>query len=588
MEVFMDITNEIKNRMAEIIKEKEIKTVFQPVVNLKNGTIFGYEAFSRITLKKCSFTIREAFDYAREMKRLSEFETLCRKSAVKSAVGKPQNAKLFLNFDPNIICEDEYKSGVTAEKLEKKDIDYGDIVFEAAEKWAVSDIELYKNAMNNYRGQGYAVAVDNVCSGYSGINRILDINPQYIKIDAEIINNIENDEMKRSYVSALSQFTNDLGIPLIAVGVETYEQLKTLIELKISYAQGYYLAKPCEKFERLRPEIKKEIIRLSTVLGKPHFASSGLSTVREIYTKKPMISPETLFVEVYEIMNDPNVTEIAIVDDNGTFLGDLNRRQVLKALSGMYGYTLNMRKTVGDVMDSTCLVVSEETPIVTAAKMAMTRPRQSIYDSIAVVNAATNEYLGFVSIKDLLLSSINIQVSRAKNCNPLTGLPGNIEIDERIEKLIGQAEPFAIIYFDLDNFKAYNDAYGFTNGDLMIKAVAETLTEYCLEQDFCGHVGGDDFVVITVGDRAESFCSDAFGAFAQKSRELYSESDRERGFIVSKNRSGAVENFPLASLSAAAITNREQRFNSLDELSLVIAKTKKQAKQKSGNSLVIV
>ncbi len=584
----MMITDEIRNQMTEIIKSKAIKAVFQPIVTLKNGSVFGYEAFSRITLKKCSFNISDAFDIAREMKCLLAFELLCRKLSVKMAVDKPQNTKLFLNLDPDIVLDPEFRSGITVEKLEKKEINYGDIIFEAAESWAVSDIELFKSALKKYRGQGYGVAVSNVCSGYSGINRILDIDPQYIKIDAEMIRDIEKDEMKRSFVSALAQFAGDLGIPLIAQGVESYNQLKTLIELKIDYAQGFYLAKPSEKFEKISQDVKKQIINLSNEHNRARFTPSYLSTVKELCSKKPVLSPDAKFSEAYEIMNDPNATETAIVEENGKFLGVLTKRQVLSALSGMYGYNLNFRKSVGEVMDTSCLIVTEDTPVETASKMAMARCHPYIYDSLPVVDSETQEYRGFVSIKDLLLASVNIQVKRAADCNPLTGLPGNIVIDEKVEKLIGSREPFAIIYFDLDNFKAYNDAYGFTNGDQMIKVVADTLTQFCCEGDFCGHIGGDDFVVITRGDRTESFCRDAFSQFSRKLRELYSEDDRNRGYIVSKNRSGFVEEFPLATLSAAAITNREHSFDSIKELSLIIAKTKKLAKQSAGNSLVIV
>ena len=582
------ITEEIRDQMTEIIKGKAIKAVFQPVVSLKNGSVFAYEAFSRITLKKCSLSISEAFDAAREMKRLWVFEMLCRKISIKAAADKPLNAKLFLNLDPDIIRDPDHRSGITFEKLEKNDIGYGDIVFEASESRFIGDRELFKSAMKNYHGQGYGVAVSNVCSGYSGINRILEVDPQYIKIDAEIIRDIDKDEMKRSFVSALAQFAGDLGIPLIAQGVESYEQLKTIIELKLDYAQGFYLAKPSERFEKTAREVKMQIISLSNELNRARFTPSYLSTVKELCSKKPMLSPSAMFSEVYEIMNDPNVTETAIVEDSGKLLGVLTKRQVLSALSGMYGYTLNMRKSVGEVMDGSCLTVTEDTPVETASKMAMARCQPYIYDSLPVVNAQTHEYYGFVSIKDLLLASVNIQVRRAADCNPLTGLPGNIVIDEKVEKLIGSVEPFAIIYFDLDNFKAYNDAYGFTNGDLMIKAVADTLTEFCCEGDFCGHIGGDDFVVITKGDRTDSFCRDAFRQFTNRTRSLYSEADRNRGYIVSKNRSGFIEQFPLATLSAAAITNRKHSFDSIKELSIVIAKTKKLAKQSNGNSLVIV
>lgn len=583
----MKITNFIKSQMNEIIKEKEIKTVFQPIVSLGNGSVLGYEALSRITLKKCAFNIREAFDIARQMNYLWSFELLCRKNAIKAAVDKPQNAKLFLNLEPDIIKDPSFKSGVTVEKLRKNDIDYCDIIFEAAESYAIDDMEMYTESVNHYREGGYGIAVTNVCSGYSGINRLREINPQYIKLDMKIIKDIEKDETKKSYVSALSQYARDLGIPVIALGVENYDQLKTLVEIKIDFAQGGYLAKPSDKFEKISTEIREKIISLNNEYNKPGFIPTYFSTVKEICSKRPMLSPNAMFAEVYEIMNDPNVTETAIVDDNGAFLDILTKRQVMSALSGMYGYTLNMRKNAGEMMDTACLIVTNDTPVETAAKMAMARCQPYIYDSIPVIDGETKEYCGFVSIKDLLLTAVNIQVQRAADCNPLTGLPGNIAIDERVEKLIGKNEPFAIIYFDLDNFKAYNDAYGFSNGDLMIKIVADTLKEYCLEGDFCGHIGGDDFVVITNGDRTESFCQGAFQQFTEKSRELYSEDDRNRGYIVSRNRSGFVEEFPLATLSAAAITNRDQNFESIKELSLVIAKTKKLAKQNVGNSLVV-
>lgn len=212
----MDITNEIKNQMAEIIKNKEIKSVFQPIVSLKTGTIYGYEALSRITLKKCSFNIGEAFEIAEDLNCLWALEKLCRVNSIKMSSNKPKTAKLFLNADPNIIRDPEFKSGVTHEKLAKYNLDCSDIVFEATERSAIKDID--------------------------------------------------KDEMKRSFVSALSQFAKDSGISLIAEGIETSAQLETVISLKIDYAQGFYLAKPSEKFQKLNLEIKKEILRLNNTL----------------------------------------------------------------------------------------------------------------------------------------------------------------------------------------------------------------------------------------------------------------------------------------------------------------------------------
>ena len=583
----MTVTNETKKQMMDIIKNKEIKAVFQPIVSLQNGNVFAYEALSRITLKKCIFDIGEAFEIAQEMNCLWEFERLCRINSIKMSSNKPKSAKLFLNVDPNIIHDSGFKSGVTREKLEKYNLKCSDIVFEATERSAIKDIDTFRQSLRHYRKQGFSVAVDDVGSGYSGANRIFEIQPQYIKIDMGIVKDITEDERKRSFVAALSQFAADFDIALIAEGVETLEQLEAVMALHIDYAQGFYLAKPSAKFEKLGADLQNRIIELKNKHNKPKYAPAYFHAVSNICTEKPTILPNARFSDVYEIMNDPNITEMAVVDEEGRFLGDLTKRSVLQSLSGMYGYTLNSRKNVSEVMDTSCLTVTPDTPIETASKMAMARCQPYIYDSIPVVDSLTQEYMGFVTIKDLLLSAINIQVKRATDCNPLTGLPGNIVIDEMVEQLIGNSEAFAIIYFDLDNFKAYNDVYGFANGDQMIKVLADILQQQCETEDFCGHIGGDDFVVITKGDRTESLCEKAFERFSKDSLTLYSKIDRQNGYIISKNRNGFVEKFPLATISAAAITNRELNYKSIEELSLAIAKTKKQAKQQGGNSLVI-
>lgn len=583
----MPVTDAVRNQMTDIIKNKKIKAVFQPIISLRNGQVYGYEALSRITLENCSFHIGEAFEIAHEMNCLWAFEKICRVQSIKASSKKPKGAKLFLNVDPSIIHDKEFKSGITREKLKKNNLDCSDIVFEATEYSAIQDINTFRESLCHYRQQGFQIAIDDVGSGYSGINRIFEINPQFIKIDMELIRNIENDERKRSFVAALVQFASDSKIAVIAEGIETQEQLETVVSLNIDYAQGYFFARPGEKFETISSNVQKCMKEIKSKYDKPRYSPSYFQTISKLCAKKPAILPSARFSDVYEIMHDPNITELAVVDEAGTYLGNLTKRLVLQLLSGMYGYTLNARKNICEIMDTSCLILTPDTPIETASKMAMARCQPYIYDSIPVVDSQTQKYIGFVTIKDLLLSAVSIQVKRAAACNPLTGLPGNIAIDEMVEKMIGSTDPFSIIYFDLDNFKAYNDAYGFANGDVMIKAVADILQKLCGPDDFCGHIGGDDFVVITKGDRTEALCERAFAEFSKDSLMLYSEIDRQNGYIISKNRNGFVEKFPLATLSAAAITNRTCNYASIGELSLAIAKTKKQAKQQSGNSLVI-
>ena len=186
------------------------------------------------------------------------------------------------------------------------------------------------------------------------------------------------------------------------------------------------------------------------------------------------------------------------------------------------------------------------------------------------------------------MTAIQIQIKRAAEANPLTGLPGNITIQEVIAETFRQNRSWAIVYLDLDNFKAYNDAYGFTSGDLMLKEVAASMQDCCLQGDFLGHIGGDDFVMISNSVQIEPVCKEICRTFHEKIQKLYSPEDWARGYILSKNRNGFTQNFPIATLSIAAVTNREWKPNTMEELSKRIAETKKLCKQQDGDAIIVV
>lgn len=276
----MKITKDIEKQMNQLLDEKKIKSVFQPIVSLKNGKIFGYEALSRITIKDSCFSIGEAFEIAEEMNCLWSLEHLCRVNSLKMSQNKPQEAKLFINVDPNIMQDPEFKSGVTCESLKKYNLNCDDIIFEATERSAIKNMEIFKSSINHYRKQGFRVAVDDVGSGYSGISRVFDVNPQYIKIDMSIIQGIENDELKRSFVSALSQFSKEAGIKLVAEGIETAEQLNAVIALKVDYGQGFYLKKPSENFENTSQSLCKEISELYHIIKRKQAVKSQFRQFR--------------------------------------------------------------------------------------------------------------------------------------------------------------------------------------------------------------------------------------------------------------------------------------------------------------------
>lgn len=195
------------------------------------------------------------------------------------------------------------------------------------------------------------------------------------------------------------------------------------------------------------------------------------------------------------------------------------------------------------------------------------------------------EYI-YYTIKNITsLMYINRRVS------PLTGLPGNVQIQAEMKKRLMNKEEFAIVYADLDNFKAYNDVYGFAAGDEVIKFTSKILSEniHKIENsdNFVGHIGGDDFVAIIGKTDYDSICQDMIAQFDKEVTSFYVEDDVERGYVEVANRRGIIEQFPLVSISIAIVEVDRNRFKTVLEIGEVGAQVKHKAKTILGSTYVV-
>ncbi len=180
---------------------------------------------------------------------------------------------------------------------------------------------------------------------------------------------------------------------------------------------------------------------------------------------------------------------------------------------------------------------------------------------------------------------------RAENANPLTKLPGNNVIREEIDKRIRLNEKFVGIHADLDNFKAYNDKYGISKGDEVIKFAAKVLLDSLKEKgnadDFLGHEGGDDFFVITTPDKAEAVTQYIIETFDNKIKSFYSKEDIDMGYILEKNRQGQLVKFPVMSISLAGVSNQIREITSYAELTNIAVGVKTKAKETKGSVFIL-
>ena len=190
----------------------------------------------------------------------------------------------------------------------------------------------------------------------------------------------------------------------------------------------------------------------------------------------------------------------------------------------------------------------------------------------------------YYTVKNLTrLLTINRRMS------PLTGLPGNVQINSELKKHLMKNEEFSVLYLDLDNFKAYNDVYGFLKGDEIIQYTAKIIVDSVHESGggFVGHIGGDDFIAIVPYKEVEKLCQEIIALFDRGVKQFYNEKDRIEGYIEVKNRKGVVEKFPLTSISIAVVVADSGRFANILEIGDVAAQVKHAVKNVMGSSYAI-
>ncbi len=215
-------------------------------------------------------------------------------------------------------------------------------------------------------------------------------------------------------------------------------------------------------------------------------------------------------------------------------------------------------------------------------------------EAAAALEGGADDYLAQPFAMREVLARVGAHIRRAQlkpALNPLTGLPGNLIIEQEIRRAIQPERGlFAVLYIDINHFKAYNDAYGFPAGDEAIRQLAAILTGSVADlgnaSDLVGHIGGDDFVAITTPDRCDAIVQRLIADFDRAVPQLYSPADQRRGYIAAKDRQGLIKKYPLLSLSVAAVHNQYHAVSSHWEVGEIGAELKRFAKRKGGSAYV--
>ena len=300
--------------------------------------------------------------------------------------------------------------------------------------------------------------------------------------------------------------------------------------------------------------------------------------------------------EIYIIDNDTDLIDIAkdmFKDETEYRFKRVKVERIETALKNIPElFIINEDSSEVNVLDLCRQIRTDEdnsiTPIIVLSSNSGKKHCVSILENAVeyFLKMPIDKEIFYYTIKNIVrLINTNRRVS------PLTGLPGNVQIHAELKKRLSNKEEFAVLYFDLDNFKAYNDVYGFVKGDEIIKFTAKTIQRHIhsseCEETFVGHIGGDDFIAIIDNNKYEEICQDIIAEFDAKVTDYFTEEDAKRGYIEVANRRNIIEQFPLTSISIGVVVVEVKRFHNILEIGEVGAQIKHIAKTIMGSSYAI-
>lgn len=566
--------------VEEIVREGSIDILYQPVVSLVDGNVLGYEALCRGRKGTELEDPNVLFNIAKRLDRLNQIKLMCLKCSVDSAKDSIKEKLLFVNIDPEITCYEAYNTKSILEYLKRISFSNSSIILDIKEKSYISDVDSFRVLVKDARDNDFKLSIDDTGSGLLSLTMLSETNANYLKISMDLIRNIYDHRINQSIISLLLDFTLSTRTKLIAKGVETVEELEALIEMGIQYGQGFLFGQPGSSFDGISVEKVKLIKDIQKKKQRYFYNTPNTIPIGTLAKPIPTVAPEDRGSKVDELLKKNAMLQGIPVVKDGDVEGLVMRSSFFAQLATQYGVAVFMKRPIRLLMDKTPMVVDCNTPLSFVSKAAVSRKEENLYDYIIITK--DEKYCGVTTVKNLLEFTTEIELNRAKQSNPLTGLPGNMSIEEKLNKAIVDAGNCFVMYLDLDNFKCYNDVYGFDNGDRVIVTTAEIIKESIedmgLKDSFIGHIGGDDFVAVICEQEAESLCRLIIRKFDSCIKEFYSPHDRENGYITAKNRHLVEENIPLMSISIAVSDLAKHEFSSSGQLSEYLSHIKKKCK----------
>ncbi len=582
-----EIRQDVSQQLRRVLAERAVTIVFQPIFGFREGAILGYEALVRGPRGSLIQTPGELFAAASQEGVSAELNMLCIREILRAFSERRIPGSLFLNVSPAIIMQGGFSQERAARFLESLAIEPARVVIELTEDYPALDFQGVHEALMLYRSMGFRIAIDDLGEGFSSLRLWSELKPEYVKADKHFVTGIAEDPVKMQFLRAIQHIAESSASLVIAEGIENAADFKVVKDIGIACGQGWFIGLPAENPDGKLPADaqRAQADARVPVVPAPRLRAGTEPRAHDFVRAVDAATPQASLASVLDrFASSPSLAAIPVIGVSG-IEGVVSRAWLELARESPDSQRLRARPCV-ELADRAPIKVESDLDLASLTAILVESDARRIADGFVIVSKG--RYLGMGTSGDVMRSLQSSRVLAARYTHPLTLLPGQVPINEHLDRLLAGEVAFTAWFIEIDQMRGLNDSQGFSAGDALIHAAARVVESACEHGvDFAGHVTGSRFVLLAQsGDwkaRAERLLAD-FPAVMEAhvpAREL------ERGYFAVKRRDGREYVRPLPKLAIGILPVLPGVFESRHEVVAVAKRAAERARAQAGNSIYV-
>jgi EAL domain-containing protein (putative c-di-GMP-specific phosphodiesterase class I)/GGDEF domain-containing protein len=577
-------SDDATRQLRRVLEEKTLATVFQPIFGFREGRIIGYEALVRGPRGSLLQTPAELFAAAAEQGLAVELNLLCIQQMLRAFAASAAEGRLFLNVSPQLILQGRHDQERAEQFMRSIGLPAERVVIELTEDYPTVDFRRVHESLMLYRSLGCSIAIDDLGEGFASLRLWSELRPEYVKADKHFVTGIADDPVKVQFLRAIQEIAESCGSLVIAEGIENTADFKVVKDIGIACGQGYFIGHPAERPES---ELAMGVRRANEDARVPVVPTPRLRAGTEprahdfVRAIEPASAAQPLGELLERFAAAPDLGAIPVVGAGG--VEGVVSREWLALAAERTG--LEERPCI-DVADRAPIRVEAELDLAALTAILVESDARRFADGFVIV--AHGRYLGMGASRDVMRSLQSSRVLASRYTNPLTLLPGQVPINEHLERLLARHVPFTAWFIEVDQMRGLNDTAGFAHGDALIHSAARLLEEACEPGvDFAGHVAGGRFVILAQSEDWKLRAEGLLAQFPALVRQHVPAEAYARGYFTVKFRDGRQSVRPLPKLVIGILPVLPGVFESRHEVVGAAKRAAEAAKALPGSAIYV-